>query len=768
MTSRTMTRSGRRILCGQAGLALAGLIVAFLLMAALAAVVVSLSSTTEMTVVSGNQGLNAYYLAEAGYRYASGRYLMTQNENDDSSADDDKAAFLENELDGKTFTLPENKGSFTVSVYPYWLISPAKQINASRVTFKFPGQVPPGFAFPPDGTLRRGNDPGAGLMPYQGVPAQNGNRFEFVLKKPVPLIEYGDPAYLVLYPTKKQRIEDQGDLRLSATGASSVPPKNGMIQVGNDPTHYRYRQAVFDETKGVLSLKGIYDPLAQGPFSAFKVKKNTEVVFKKFIRLTSVGRVGTGPLGASRTVDYYIPIQDGLQDPRPDEYSLTEMKDVKKNFTWDNKELNVAVHKLRVAGGGKATFTVMNKLKKEKDGYKQGNIWFDRKDKIDQNWRSNQHYLGYDVQVKMGTGNKLRYAALGLSFRVKDAGSGQEANLGISFMKYQLPRLRFRQTGKTALSGCMPVKGESSGATAVVHGTTKKVEGEESPLREAALSQVSGNFEKGENLLSGGSVIARVESFEPFNDFIPDAIKPGCLEDKHDRTLMVLWEKQADGTLRWLAYKDLAHDAYVVGNQDCPGTCYDGQIVNDLASLLMRVRETHVQGTGQSRLKVNDIQVFYGDTSEIYKSGAHTRTPDNLAYDILRLRQRYRVWTQLPPPHKAIWPPKKLRYWDINNDYFTHLENPDIDGKPQVQFQWDGLNPDATGLEVFELLNDGTVRVSDLTTPDAGTYQQAEVGMHSFGDITTKPYRTAAFADFSLKFYFEGYPYGGFLDAVQE
>ncbi len=87
---------------------------------------------------------------------------------------------------------------------------------------------------------------------------------------------------------------------------------------------------------------------------------------------------------------------------------------------------------------------------------------------------------------------------------------------------------------------------------------------------------------------------------------------------------------------------------------------------------------------------------------------------------------------------------------------------------PRPEFQWDALNPSLSGISVYEMLDDGTIRVSETTTPDTGTYFETEIGMHSFGDVKTNPYQAAAFADFSVKFYYEGHPYGGFLAAVQE
>ncbi len=414
--TEAMKRSDR--LHPQAGLALLSLIVAFVAMGSLAAVVVGLTGSSDLSVVSSNQGMNAYYLAEAGYRYAAARYVTTQNENGNDSADDEKAAFLENDLDRKTFSMPGGQGSFVVEVFPYWLTSPSTQVNTPTLTVKFPGQVPPGFAFPKNGSLKRGDEAGVGFVDYNLTPTQTGNQFVFNVKgPPLPLVEAGDPFYLVLSPKKKQDLTYGGTLDLSADSAALVPPKNGMIQIGADPRLFLYQQAVFDVTPDVITLSGISEQRS-GSFSKFDVKTSDPVVFKKSLRLSSTGLVGGGAYRANRTVDFHVPVHDGLIDAT-DEYDMTDKKDVEENFTWDKDEVDVKVEELNVAGGGKATFTVMNKIKTLTGNFRYAQIWFDKADKINTNWLANGHYLNYDVQVKMGTGNEMEYGALGLNFRAQ-------------------------------------------------------------------------------------------------------------------------------------------------------------------------------------------------------------------------------------------------------------------------------------------------------------------------------------------------------------
>jgi hypothetical protein len=58
----------------------------------------------------------------------------------------------------------------------------------------------------------------------------------------------------------------------------------------------------------------------------------------------------------------------------------------------------------------------------------------------------------------------------------------------------------------------------------------------------------------------------------------------------------------------------------------------------------------------------------------------------------------------------------------------------------------------------------GTLRLTELITPDSGSYSQSEMGMLACGNITTSPYSTAAFAEFAFKT--PGTTSGGFVDTT--
>ena len=253
------------------------------------------------------------------------------------------------------------------------------------------------------------------------------------------------------------------------------------------------------------------------------------------------------------------------------------------------------------------------------------------------------------------------------------------------------------------------------------------------------------------------------------SDFSPARYNIGPL-------LLVLWERKTDGTYRWLAYKDITNDDYVKGSQDwnvpdgsCTTNCVesDGRIINDNASLYVRVQEKKVVLGSGPAVKFNDINLFYGDDSSRYTTPAR---PGNInAYDIKEWRRRYTVGSPFIP----IWAPPYLSQWEQSVDFFSHLESGTPIGS-QPQFQWDAVNPNVTDISVLKICDDstsnctnstnGTLRLTQLVTPDSGTYSQPEIGLLGCGNFTTSPYATAGFAEFALKIHSAGgSAAGGFL-----
>ena len=335
------------------------------------------------------------------------------------------------------------------------------------------------------------------------------------------------------------------------------------------------------------------------------------------------------------------------------------------------------------------------------------------------------------------------------------------------------------------------VVGASSGATGVIQGIPELTSGSwvaGNATGKIRFASVSGTFSANERLIVGGFPTVQVNGsnyFPAAADFIPDGIKPKPANFTPARynigpLLIVLWERKSDGTFRWLAYKDITNDDYAKGLQDwnapdgsCTTNCVesDGQIINDNVSIYARIQERKVDLGSGFPVKVNDINLFYGDASSRYTTPAR---PGNVnAYDIKELRRRYAVAT----PFEPVWAPSFLTQWEQSVDYFSHIESgTPIDSQPQ--FQWDAVNPNIgpSDISVLRICDDsttqcasaanGALRISQLVTPESGTYAQPEIGMLACGNLRNSPdYATAGFAEFAFKMSSAGGSMtGGFID----
>ena len=344
--------------------------------------------------------------------------------------------------------------------------------------------------------------------------------------------------------------------------------------------------------------------------------------------------------------------------------------------------------------------------------------------------------------------------------------------------------------------------GATSGATGVVQGTPEITSGSWAGGKakgKIRFASVTGAFSPGERLTVGGVPRVQVGSnyfpAESPTDYIPQTIKPKpsdfdafpsspfyCSRYNIGPLLLVLWEKKSDGTLRWLAFKDITYDDYAKGYQDwvepagsCTTGCSgnDGLIVNDNASMYIRLQEKRVVLGSGAAVKLNDINVFYGDSTSRYTTPA--RPGDTIPYNINEGRRLYFAGAS---PFTPVWEHELITQWDQAVDFFSHIESGTPAGS-QPQFQWDAVNPSAladitSGGGVLKICYDGsascnsapngTLRLTELTTPDSGAYSQSEMGMIACGKVTTSPYSTAGFAEFAFKT--PGTTSGGFVDTT--
>jgi hypothetical protein len=239
-------------------------------------------------------------------------------------------------------------------------------------------------------------------------------------------------------------------------------------------------------------------------------------------------------------------------------------------------------------------------------------------------------------------------------------------------------------------------------------------------------------------------------SLNEINDKIPDTIKPEFqgVNEKHDKLLIVLWEQYVENNIenrRWLAYKDISADSNVVKADD--GT------PRDLSSLIIRVHEKKVEG-----VKVNDIEVFYGNAS------ADSQSVDSVYNNTTR--GRYNP-TFGPLSDTINWPVSDLENWrNCGNpspvvtcseaDKYTLVDNVSVEATPtpgNASVRYWVVNPNAT--QVI-LKNNYTIRAHRFTTPGSGSFgtqsARSEIGLHVFGDIGDYNSQSlVSFTDFAVQ-----------------
>jgi hypothetical protein len=802
------------------GSVMLNIIIIIVIFASIISAVVYMSSSSMRQAVSSNQSANAWNLAEAGYRFLSTNYLNTTNVS--GNADYDKADFLR-KVNGRTYVIPNN-GQFTLTILPYWFYNATVPLATGTITsvnVQLPGTIPANFTMPATGQIKLGDTAGvetcttppcAGIRNYTGG-AFNSSTGVFtctISSYTITTVYSGYSAYLVLNPSASSTLTPGSNLtlNLSTFPAGAFPSRNGLIEIGSDTRLYKYKYATLSGT--VLTLKNLqHSDGSTFSKSVTAGTTGTTVTFKKYIMAQSRGQVGP----EQRTLSFNQAITDSVSSAQLVVVKLDTAAGLSTNFSQSSSVASYEVQTLQTSGGGSAAFSIIDSLATTGSGanaYQCGAFWYSGTSTINQQWAPQSptcptcmgnYLLSYDVQVKPATGNALTAGTIGLAIRAKKVTSTTEPDtyLGLTFMKYDLPNLYFnRQTGTTAINYGDTVVGATSGATGIVQGTPEITSGSwlgGNAAGKIRFASVTGTFSADEYLRVGGVNRVQVNGSNYFpaatTDYIPGAIKPKPSDFSPARynigpLLLVLWERKSDGTFRWLAFKDISNDDYAKGRQDwvepvgsCtnpPSSCNgsDGLIIDDNASVYVRIQEKRVVLGSGSAVKVNDINLFYGDATSRYISPTWPARPGNaLPYDIKDLRRNYAVGSPFTP----IWVPPSISQWEQSVDFFSHIESGTPPGS-QPQFQWDAVNPSAvadiiSGGGVLKICNDasaactsaenGSLRLTELVTPDSGTYNQPEIGMFACGNLRTSPdYATAGFAEFALKTSSGGSTTGGF------
>jgi type II secretory pathway pseudopilin PulG len=142
----------------QAGATLVVIIIAMVVVAILGAGMLALFYTSLFNQTEAQKTAKAYYLSESGIRIAAGEFHSATAAN--------KNQTLIN-LQGKTFNLPDNGGTVTLQIYPYWFyVLTAQNVNAPSINLFMPGRLP--LVNSDDSSNPSTNLPAPGILKLQG------------------------------------------------------------------------------------------------------------------------------------------------------------------------------------------------------------------------------------------------------------------------------------------------------------------------------------------------------------------------------------------------------------------------------------------------------------------------------------------------------------------------------------------------------------------------------------------------------------------------
>ena len=406
------------------GSVLVGLIITMVILAALGAAMVSMTSTSMFGQVGANSSARAYFLAESGYRYAENMYL-----NPGTGSSDDA---LEN-LHDKTFTLKNNAGKFSLKIYPYYFkVDPeiAAGTSTGQLTTRIPGGLPIDITLS-SGLLKIGTKTG-NIYNYTSVtPAGQTVTFNGVTPQPFPYFVKNTDV-LPVARMIPQTVNEGGALLLQAGTANAFPRRNGAFQVNNHVYAYKENDLANDR------LLGITDPNVS-PMSPLTVAATSDIILQKFVKLHSTGGVGqgSGEGTASREVVYHVPLPSATGERKEFKEAFEDLSD------W--KSSTVGTFAIQTIGGGKALRVTGTEVLG--GAPKASLIRFDPSvlniDLAAAHLYGDPYFLSYDAQVKVGfDSNPVPdygfdpvpipvYYAAGLLFRLDNDNN----SYGLSFLR---------------------------------------------------------------------------------------------------------------------------------------------------------------------------------------------------------------------------------------------------------------------------------------------------------------------------------------------
>ena len=742
---------------GQSGAALLIIIVSLVILSALGTAMVTLTSTGALNPISANASARAYYLAEAGFRYAAAKYRQG-------------TAMMDN-LNAQSFTVAAAE-RFTLEFRTYLF-----EVTGGNGTRTLEARV--AFGFAPDLAVPA---PGPGYLKVGGrtaevfdgvvVPDPDGNLIRFVKNSGTWTASTGETVTMAALSNGTAPSEG-GDLNLQAGGAVDVFPNfNGRFIADGKTYSYSRRE--------VNHLSGVYR--VDGTWETPNLSSGDEIVLQPYLELQATGSCGNGTVATTREIVYHVPIGTGAGTPQPfnDPFDDTD--------NWNPSTLgNHAVasidgdNALKVTGNHRISSTQLDTSSISLD-------WSHAGVDLAQAW-SGENLLSYDVQVKIKVENDPYFMA-GISFRL----DGSENCYGVSFLRSAPDHADGIWEGLVPVPGQpMVVLWERNGA---ITGSETKWLAYRSLDPSDNMFSFTVYFE--DDMESGTDKWPTVEApwalitSDSHSDTHCWTDSPGGNYARSNETrivsrsidlstatapLLSFWHHYAIAHLDkgyveisvsggpWTRLQTYQGDQDSWVNESIDLSAYaglsdvrirffldshndrqvaDGWTIDDVTvfeartdwpTILVRVEEKIAETGTFSGQRVNDIRVYFGNTDAHGSANADPLDTNRLAN----------------PRAQIHWPPADVTDTDSTNDYFTLVQwNADTD--TSVERLGAGSEQDAI------------IRSNTLTTPPSGPFIQAEIALHTWGWSSENTY----FDDFAVRLPGDSASVAGFLPAVQE
>ncbi|MFC1799221.1 hypothetical protein ACFLZL_05400 [Thermodesulfobacteriota bacterium] len=409
----------QKIFLNHKGSVLIAMIVTVVILAALGAAMVSLTSTSMSTLIGANSSARAFFLAESGYRYAENQYINAVGQ----TAKDNE---LETMHDASAYTLLDNAGQFDLKVYPYFFkISEQPTVGTKPLKVKLTGGFPPDATIGKPGWLQIGPK-STSVYQYDDFSIDGATGvITFQMTDNIAGYYSTDLDVLSVVESKheEQTITEGGTLNLHKQTGYWLPFRNGTVMI--DGHLYRYKEKTADH-KQLIGIVDAVDPSL--PFSiTFPSDGSEKLVLQKFVELYSTGLFGQNSVeGAStREVAYQIPLPTSYEERKEFEETFADKTSWETDTLGTTAIQDISGNVLKVTGTGSMGGTLIGSL--------IGLKWSETELELDVAHASGDPYfLSYDAQVKVGFDPSIpQYYGAGISFRLDNDNN----SYGLSFLR---------------------------------------------------------------------------------------------------------------------------------------------------------------------------------------------------------------------------------------------------------------------------------------------------------------------------------------------